>query len=107
MIDSCRPRKLEPGLAATYSKPSDLSTSSMKSEPPRRLSPMTCTSPGPLASPRAGRGGGARRRRRWRGDLGGFSRRSDDRGRAGQRAFLEKFAAFHAADCTWDAADVA
>src|SRR6266576_3583479 len=33
MNDSCSERKLEPGLAATYSKPSDLSTSTMKSEP--------------------------------------------------------------------------
>src|ERR671933_451754 len=33
MIDSCRLRKLEPGLAATYSRPSDLMTSTMKSEP--------------------------------------------------------------------------
>src|SRR6266850_6329224 len=53
MIDSWRPRKLEPGLAATYSKPSDLRTSTMKSDPLRWLSPMTCTSPGPIASPAA------------------------------------------------------
>src|SRR5712691_6409356 len=53
MIDSCRPRKLEPGFAATYSKPSDFSTSSMKSEPLRWLSPMIWTSPGPIASPAA------------------------------------------------------
>src|SRR5580765_735589 len=37
MIDSCRPRKDEPGLAATYSKPSDLITSTMKSEPGRSV----------------------------------------------------------------------
>src|SRR6476659_955968 len=53
MIDSCRPRKLDPGLAATYSKPSDFSTSTMKSEPLRWFSPRTCTSPGPIASPAA------------------------------------------------------
>src|SRR5579871_514382 len=35
MMDSCSPRKLEPGLAKRYSKPSDLSTSTMKSEPGR------------------------------------------------------------------------
>src|SRR5882724_4900682 len=35
MIDSCRPRKDEPGFAATYSKPRDLMTSIMKSEPGR------------------------------------------------------------------------
>src|SRR4029079_2829744 len=32
MIDSCRPSKLEPGFAATYSMPSVLITSTMKSE---------------------------------------------------------------------------
>src|SRR6266850_4107864 len=53
MIDSCRPRKLEPGLAATYSKPSVLRTSTMKSDPLRWLSRRTCTSPGPMASPAA------------------------------------------------------
>src|SRR2546427_3832903 len=35
MSDSCKPRKLEPGFAATYSKPRDLITSTMKSEPVR------------------------------------------------------------------------
>src|ERR1700722_16524391 len=35
MTDSCRPRKLDPGLAHTYSNPSVLSTSTMKSEPVR------------------------------------------------------------------------
>src|SRR5579859_4521254 len=35
MIDSCRPRKLEPGLAQTYSNPIDLRTSTMTSEPVR------------------------------------------------------------------------
>src|SRR5215469_17125782 len=33
MIDSCSARKLEPGLAHTYSNPSDLRTSTIKSEP--------------------------------------------------------------------------
>src|SRR5579862_2068983 len=37
MKDSCRPRKLEPGLAAIYSMPSVLNTSTMKSEPGRTL----------------------------------------------------------------------
>src|SRR5579871_205493 len=37
MIDSCSPRKLEPGLAAQYSIPRDLITSTMKSEPGRSL----------------------------------------------------------------------
>src|SRR5215471_21574946 len=50
MIDSCSPRKLEPGFAQTYSKPSDLNTSTMKSDPLRWLSPRTWTSPGGLAS---------------------------------------------------------
>src|ERR1700733_4526592 len=35
MIDSCSPRKLEPGLAERYSKSRDLTTSTMKSEPGR------------------------------------------------------------------------
>src|ERR671938_2191179 len=37
-MDSCRLRKLEPGLAATYSRPSAFSTSTMKSEPGRSIS---------------------------------------------------------------------
>src|SRR5213596_3422188 len=37
MIDSCSARNVEPGLAATYSKPSDLITSSMKSDPGRSV----------------------------------------------------------------------
>src|SRR5205809_6987273 len=37
MIDSCSARNVEPGLAATYSKPSDLLTSSMKSDPGRSV----------------------------------------------------------------------
>src|SRR5690348_9047031 len=35
MTDSWRPRKLEPGFEQTYSMPSDLMTSTMKSEPVR------------------------------------------------------------------------
>src|ERR1044072_5329667 len=35
MIDSCRPRNDDPGFAAAYSKPSDFSTSTMKSLPGR------------------------------------------------------------------------
>src|SRR6267378_8619748 len=35
MIDSCKPRKLEPGLEAIYSMHSDLRTSTMKSDPDR------------------------------------------------------------------------
>src|SRR5262245_11818883 len=37
MIDSWIPRKLDPGLAATYSKSSDLITSTMKSPPGRSV----------------------------------------------------------------------
>src|SRR5271154_5118714 len=37
MIDSCNPRKLDPGFAKRYSKPSDLITSTMKSEPVRSV----------------------------------------------------------------------
>src|ERR1019366_5805567 len=37
ITDSCKPRKLEPGLAAIYSKPRDLITSTMKSEPERSV----------------------------------------------------------------------
>src|SRR6266545_6077841 len=37
MIDSWMPRKLEPGFDATYSKPSDLITSTMKSPPGRSV----------------------------------------------------------------------
>src|SRR5262245_8957902 len=37
MIDSCNARKVDPGLAATYSMPSVLTTSSMKSDPGRSV----------------------------------------------------------------------
>src|SRR6266550_9230376 len=41
MIDSWMPRKLEPGFAATYSKLSDLRTSTMKSPPGRSVVTMS------------------------------------------------------------------
>src|SRR5207237_10415949 len=41
MTDSCSPRKLDPGFAATNSTPNDLMTSIMKSEPGRSV---VCTS---------------------------------------------------------------
>src|SRR5580765_4354782 len=53
MNDSCSDRKLEPGLAATYSKPSDFSTSTMKSEPgfsTVRLSAATSVDTGPVSA---------------------------------------------------------
>src|SRR6266853_5230430 len=37
MIDSCKPRKLEPGLEAIYSRPKDFRTSTMKSDPDRSV----------------------------------------------------------------------
>src|SRR5215471_7905084 len=37
MIDSCNARKVDPGLAAMYSMPSVLTTSSMKSDPGRSV----------------------------------------------------------------------
>src|SRR5580704_10497404 len=57
MMDSCRPRKLEPGLEQTYSMPSDLITSTMKSEP-ERVSVRTSSFDGVPISASAGRGGG-------------------------------------------------
>src|SRR5450631_218917 len=53
MSDSCRARKLEPGLAQAYSKPSDFRTSTMKSEPGRsavRTSTSVATGSVSLAS---------------------------------------------------------
>src|SRR5579863_6855979 len=44
MMDSCRPRKLDPGFAQTYSNPMDFRTSTMKSDQVRsavRTSEMT------------------------------------------------------------------
>src|SRR5579859_5439720 len=57
MTDSCRPRKLEPGLEQTYSIPSDLMTSTIKSEP-ERVSVRTSSFAGVAISASAGRGGG-------------------------------------------------
>src|ERR1700752_1693278 len=57
MTDSWRPRKLEPGLEQTYSIPSDLMTSTMKSEP-ERVSVRTSSFAGVPISASAGRGGG-------------------------------------------------
>src|ERR1700730_1655208 len=57
MTDSCRPRKLEPGLEQTYSIPSDLMTSAMKSDP-ERVSVRTSSFAGVPISASAGRGGG-------------------------------------------------
>src|SRR6266566_5248486 len=37
IIDSCKPRKLEPGLEAMYSRPRDFRTSTMKSDPVRSV----------------------------------------------------------------------
>src|SRR5690348_12454132 len=53
-MDSCRPRKLDPGLAQTYSKPRDLRTSTMKSPPGRSaVSASTLTAGVPLSASRA------------------------------------------------------
>src|SRR6185295_12693174 len=64
MSDSCRARNDEPGFAATYSKPSDLMTSTMKSEPGRSVVYMSTRGGGGLVSDAtwAGEGGGAARR---------------------------------------------
>src|SRR5665213_1404244 len=58
MIDSCSPRKLEPGFAQTYSNPSDLITSTMKSEPVRSTV-STSTLDGVPTSASGDIGGGA------------------------------------------------
>src|SRR5580704_10992973 len=50
MIDSCRPRKLDPGLAQTYSMPRDLMTSTMKSEPLRSVVRISAGEEGSSAS---------------------------------------------------------
>src|ERR1700693_5512204 len=60
MMDSCKPRKLDPGLAQTYSKPSDLITSTMKSDPVR--SAVSTSAPdGTSVSAAGDMGGGATR----------------------------------------------
>ena len=46
MIDSWMPRKLEPAFDATYSKSSDLRTSSMKSLPGRPVGPASTSTTG-------------------------------------------------------------
>src|ERR1700676_3958307 len=61
MSDSCNPRKLDPGLAARYSKPSDLITSTMKSDPGRSVV-RTST---PDASVSASTGGAAGATKGW------------------------------------------
>src|ERR1700719_345304 len=57
MIDSCRPGKLDPGLEQMYSMPSDLMTSTMKSEP-ERVSVRTSSFAGVPISASGGMGGG-------------------------------------------------
>src|SRR5579862_3486680 len=59
MTDSCRPAKLDPGFAARYSKPSDLRTSTMKSEP-GRLVVKTSTAGAASPSAAGGREGAAK-----------------------------------------------
>src|SRR6185436_13141674 len=49
MIDSWMPRKLEPGLAATYSRLSALSTSTMKSPPGRSVVTTSASSEGSVS----------------------------------------------------------
>src|ERR1700676_1367267 len=61
MIDSCIPRKLDPGLAHTYSNPSDLITSTMKSDPVRSAV-KTSTFEGVPISASGDMGGGTIRR---------------------------------------------
>ena len=56
MIDSWMPRKLDPGLDATYSKSSDLMTSTMKSPPGRSV---VMTSPSDGSTSRGGMGADA------------------------------------------------
>src|SRR5437868_3238045 len=60
MIDSCSARNVEPGFAATYSKPRDLITSSMKSDPGRSVVYTSTRGGGGLvsAATRAGLGSG-------------------------------------------------
>src|SRR5687767_2515769 len=59
MNDSCSDRKLDPGLAATYSKPSDLNTSTMKSDPGRSVViTSTCATGSPSGGPGPSLGAG-------------------------------------------------
>src|ERR1700733_753364 len=57
MMDSCSPRKLDPGFAQTYSNPSDLITSTIKSDPVRSAV-RTSAPDGTSASAAADIGGG-------------------------------------------------
>src|SRR5579862_1583097 len=50
MRDSCSDRKLDPGTAATYSNPSDLITSTMKSDPGRSTFKTSTDATGSLSS---------------------------------------------------------
>src|SRR6266705_3313590 len=50
MMDSCSARNVEPGLAATYSMPSDLMTSNMKSDPGRSVVYTSARGEGGLVS---------------------------------------------------------
>src|SRR6266853_1385488 len=60
MIDSWIPRKFDPGFAQTYSNPSDLITSTMKSDPVRSTV-STSAADGTSVSAAADIGGGATR----------------------------------------------
>src|SRR5579863_6192453 len=60
MIDSWMPRKLDPGLAQTYSNPNDLITSTIKSDPVRSAV-RTSVTDGTSVSAAADMGGGATR----------------------------------------------
>jgi len=57
MMDSWMPRKLDPGFAQTYSNPSDLITSTMKSDPVRSAV-RTSVAAGTSVSAAADMGGG-------------------------------------------------
>src|SRR5580700_4832242 len=59
MMDSCRPRKVEPGFAQMYSMPTDLMTSTMKSEPGRSVVRTSAARGFPLSASSDVFGGGA------------------------------------------------
>src|SRR5579863_9305103 len=59
MIDSCSARNAEPGFAQQYSKPSDLITSTMKSEPGRSLTSISAEGTAPRFSVAATASGAA------------------------------------------------
>src|SRR5260370_28770920 len=50
MMDSCRPRKVEPGFAQMYSMPNDLMTSTMKSDPGRSVIRMSAAKGFPVSA---------------------------------------------------------